>query len=616
MKISKELLIAILAIVGIAVHLFFRFSSGSTAAQLDYPLLCVLIFGGIPLVWELLAKLFRLQFGSDLLAGISIVTSVLLDEYLAGSLVVLMLSGGEALEEFAVGKASRVLAALAKRMPQKAHIKIEGGLKEVPVSEVKPGDMIVVMPHEIVPVDGTVLEGRTVMDESFLTGEPFKISKIPGAKVISGAVNSENAVTVRADKLALDSRYARIMRVMEESEQTRPQMRRLGDRLGAFYTPLAVAIALAAWFISGDSHRFLSVLVVATPCPLLIAIPVAIIGTISLAASRGIIVRNPAALEEVGACKGIIFDKTGTLTYGRPEVTRVHTAPGFTEEKILALAAGLEMYSRHPLASAVTDAALKRGVIPAELQSISELPGRGLSGAFDGHLVTITGRAAMKRAGHPDADILPPAESGLECVVLCDDKFAALLRFHDSPRPDSRPFIDHLDRKHKFEAVVLLSGDRESEVRYFADLVGIKTVYAEKQPEEKLDIVRDFSKKLPLIYVGDGINDAPALAQARVGIALGQENEITTEAASVVIMDPSLSRIDEFFHIGQRMRSIALQSAIGGMALSIVGMFLAAGGFLAPVAGALTQEFIDLAAVLNALRSAFEPRVLVDYEIA
>ena len=299
--IRTQVVIAGIALAAIAIHLLLRFAvktSGTVfgISWADVPLIFALVFGGLPLVIDLLAKLFRGEFGSDLLAGISIVTSVFLDEYLAGNLVVLMLSGGEALESFAVRSASSVLAALAKRVPSVAHRKVNGGVKDVALDAVAVGDTLVIFPHEICPVDGTVLEGHSVMDESYLTGEPYMMSKTPGSPVLSGAINGETALIIRADRRAVDSRYAKIMQVMRASEQHRPRLRRLGDELGAWYTPLAVAIALAAWAASGEAVRFLAVMVIATPCPLLIAIPVAIIGSISLSARRGIIDRKSTRL--------------------------------------------------------------------------------------------------------------------------------------------------------------------------------------------------------------------------------------------------------------------------------------------------------------------------------
>ena len=270
---------------------------------------------------DLIRKAIRLDFGSDLLAGISIVTSLLVGQYLAGALVVLMLSGGQTLENFAIRAASRVLEALSKRAPTIAHRKKKDEIEDIPVAKIAIGDTLLIFPFEITPVDGEVLAGNSVMDESYLTGEPFMISKAPGSVVISGAVNGEGSLTIRASKLAQDSQYAKIMQVMQESEQKRPRIRRLADQLGAWYTPLAVLIAILAWIFSGEAVRFLAVLVIATPCPLLIAIPVAIIGSISLSARQGILIKNPAVLEQIDLCRTMIFDKTGTLTYGTPSLT-------------------------------------------------------------------------------------------------------------------------------------------------------------------------------------------------------------------------------------------------------------------------------------------------------
>src|SRR5262245_55566934 len=359
---KAESLIAVFSLVAIALHLLLRFGMATIPVghglRLDHlPLLAALLFGGVPLVLGLVVKLLRREFGSDLLAGISIVTSVLLGEYLAGTLVVLMLSGGEALEAYAVRSASSVLEALARRMPSVAHRRHDGRIVDVALEEVAVGDSLEIFPHEICPVDGTVEEGHGAMDESYLTGEPYVMSKIPGSSVLSGAINGETALTIRADKLAVDSRYAKIMEVMRASEQHRPRARRIGDQLGALYTPVAVAIALVAWATSGEVIRFLAVLVIATPCPLLIAIPVAIIGAISLSARRGIVVKDPAVLETIDTCRTAIFDKTGTLTYGQPKLTRVVTSPAFAPEEVLTLVASLERYSKHPLALAIVQGA-------------------------------------------------------------------------------------------------------------------------------------------------------------------------------------------------------------------------------------------------------------------
>ncbi|HTZ48701.1 MAG TPA: heavy metal translocating P-type ATPase [Verrucomicrobiae bacterium] len=561
------------------------------------------------MLWELLKKLWKRDFGSDLLAGISIITAILLHEYLVAAIVVLMLSGGAALEDFATARASSVLDALARRMPSVAHLKEGGTLVDVTLGDIRIGDELTVLPHEICPVDGTVLEGHGVMDEAYLTGEPYEISKTPGSMVISGAINGEALLVIRAEKLAEDSRYARIMAVMQQTEQQRPKLRRLADQLGAWYTPLALGVATIAALLSGQSERFLAVVVIATPCPLLLAIPTAIIGAISLAARRAIIIRNPAVLEQIEKCETLIFDKTGTLTYGRPIVTEVLCAEGYDRKQLLQWAASLEQYSKHPLASAIVAEANRQGIAVLPVERISERPGEGLRGMISGHAVQITGRKKVEALQVP----LPPLESGLECLIFVGGHYAAAIRFHDAPRKDSASFIQHLEPKHDVRKVMLVSGDRESEVKYLAESVGISEVHASKSPEEKVAIVKAETARGRTLFVGDGINDAPALMAATVGVAFGSQNDITTEAADAVVLEATLEKIDELMHIARRMRQIALQSALGGMGASIIGMIAAAFGLLPPIWGAVGQELIDLVAVLNAVRVALPTEDLQDF---
>ena len=610
---SAENIIAFIAIAGIAVHLVLRFLLKLPQFTYDIPLFAALVLGGGPLVYGLGLKIIRREFGSDLLAGISIVVSVVLGEYLAGTLVVLMLSGGNVLEAYAVRSASSVLEALAKRVPSVAHRKHDSAITDVPLDEIRIGDTLTVYPHEICPVDGVVIAGEGIMDESYLTGEPFEISKTPGTRVLSGAINGETALTIQAEKLPVDSRYARIMAVMKTAQENRPRIRRLGDQLGAYYTPIAVVLALLAWAYSGDAVRFLAVLVIATPCPLLIAIPVSIIGSISLAARRGIVVKDPSVLEQLDTCRTIIFDKTGTLTYGLPHLTQQLVAPGFDQAEVLQLVASAEQYSKHPLARAILHAARESGSTLHHATEIREAPGRGLEGTVNGRSIRIANRATLvKEFGTPES-VLPHVAGGLTCEIILDGVYAATYVFHDAPRTESKSFVQHLGRKHGFAKLMLVSGDRESEVRYLADLVGVKEVYASQSPEEKVGLVRQATREAKTLFLGDGINDAPALMTASIGIAFGHQSDITTESAGAVIMDTSLERVDEFFHIARRMRAIALQSAIGGMAVSIAGMLFAAAGYLPPVAGAITQEVIDLIAILNAIRAALPPRNLIDF---
>ncbi len=607
---GRDARIALLALGGIGSHLWLRYGSDAWGAWADVPLLVVLLAGGLPLVARLVWRGLGGQFGADHLAGVSIVASTLLEQYLAGAIVVLMLAGGNTLEQFAVAEATSVLRALAKRVPTLAHRRRNGVFQDVPIADVRIGDEISVQPHEICPVDGEVIHGHGTMDESFLTGEPFTISKGPGANVLSGAINGDASLAISATRIAADSRYAQIMQVMRDAEQRRPNLRRVGDQLGAWYTPVALTIGAIAWYSSGAPIRFLSVVVVATPCPLLIAIPVAIIGAISTAARRGVIVKDPAALEQLTLCRTMILDKTGTLTYGRPSLSEEVYDPSFTRESVLPMVAALEQHSRHPLAAAIVRAARAAQYQLPEVEWLHDEPGIGLHGRVGNADVLITNRSHA--AGRFD---LPPNQpTGLECVVIINDRYAAVFRFHDVPRADSRGFIGHLAPRHGFERVLLVSGDRETEVRRLAEAVAITRVHAETSPEQKVQIVRRETALAKTVFVGDGINDAPALMAATVGIAFGQHSDITSEAARVVIIDSSLSKVDELLHVSYRLRRVALESAVGGMLLSGLGMAFAASGVLSPVAGAVAQEVIDLVAVLNALRTSRPPRALTDFD--
>ncbi len=605
--ITRDLLSAAIALFGIAFHLGARYGAGITDGRQDLPLLCALLFGGAPQVWTVARRLLIGRFDADVLAMVSIVTSLILHEYLAGTIIVLMLAGGTILEQYATGKASSVLDALAQRMPRTAHRVKGDSTEDIPVDSIHPNDLLVVFPHEACPVDGVVASGHGSMNEAYLTGEPYLLAKSAGASVLSGAINGDTALTIRASKPAVDSRYAQIMRVVRETEENQPQMRRLAERLGAWYTPFALAIAAGAWLLSGESGRFLAVIVVATPCPLLIGIPVAVIGAISLAAKNGILIRKAASLEDIDRCRVFVFDKTGTLTYGRPSVSGVICGEGFGREKVLGLVGSMERYSRHPLAAALVKAA--EGLLPVDVEEIHELPGQGLVARVGGQQVEVTGR---KRAVSLGLDL--PAESeGLECVVIIEGEFAALIQFRDTPRQDAPDFVRHLGTRHGSTRVVLLSGDRETEVRYLAELAGIREVLFGQSPEEKVAFVTHIAKTSPVLYVGDGINDAPALLAATVGIALGDRGEIAVQAADAAILEPSLRRVDQLIHIGRRMRAIAMQSAVGGMGLGAVCMAFAAAGYLSPAAGALAQEAIDIAAVLNALRVGIGGDEMTDY---
>ena len=613
-KLSWQILLTISSIIAIILHLILKLSS-VTVYNIEIsqiPLLITILIGGIPLLWQIVIKIFNKNLGADLLALIGLITAIWANQYLAANLIILMLSSGQALEEYASKKASFALEALAKRMPSIVHLRSGKKVIDVDANNIKVGDLLEIYPHETCPVDGVIIEGYGTMDEAYLTGEPYQIKKAPGSNVLSGAINGEAALTIKADKLVKDSRYAKIIEVMRDAEQHRPQLRRLGDQIGAVFAPITLIFAFAVFYFTGDILRFLAILVVATPCPLLIAIPITIISAISIAAKNGIIIKDPTLLERLPLCATAIFDKTGTLTYGRPELTEVFLTKNFERAEVLQMAASLERYSRHPLSSAILKAAEKDNIELLDTESVAEKPGHGLMGEVLDKEVLITHRKKLDANNLAEIKDFAPLQHGLECVVLVNKEVAAIFNFRDSPRAESHLFINHLSPNHNFKKVILLSGDRSSEVDYLASLLGIKESYSSQTPEQKLAIVRQESAKAPTLFMGDGINDAPALSAATVGIAFGENSGVTSEAAGAVIMESNLAKVDELIHISESMRSIALQSAIGGMIFSVAGMILAAMGLISPVMGALLQEIIDVVAILNALRLTWGSSVKTD----
>ena len=602
----------ILTVIALAALLLSGVLQQMALPFASWPLYAVLAVSIIPLTFQVVKKALQKDFGADVLAVVALLTSVALGEYLAGTLIVLMMAGGQTLEQLALRKASGVLEALSKRMPHLAHRQNGEQIVDVSLNDIALGDRLVIFPHETAPVDGTVVDGHGSMDESYLTGEPYQVDKTPGATVLSGAINGETALVIRADKRAVDSRYATIMTVMQQAEQKRPTMRRLADQIGVVFTPIALLLALLTWGLTGEVSRFLAVLVVATPCPLLIAIPIALISAISLAAKRGIIIRDPVVLERLPTCRTAIFDKTGTLTYGKPTVTEIIPVAPFQNQDLLQAAASLERYSKHPLSSAILESAAAQNITLSKASEVSEKPGQGLTGVVNGHNWHLTSRHKMAQHWPQLLAELPPVASGLECLVLCNEQYAGLFRLRDAPRAEGHSFIGHLGPAHLFKKVLLLSGDRTSEVTYLAEVLGIRDALAEQSPEQKVTIVTAETALAPTLFMGDGINDAPALAIATVGLAFGQHSSVTSEAAGAVILDNTLLKVDELLHISMLLRQIALQCAVGGMALSLAGMGLAAMGYLSPVQGALAQEAIDLLAIINALRLAWHPKITID----
>ena len=562
-----------------------------------------------PVLWRIARQLAVGNWATDLIAGVSIVTGILTGQYVVALIIVAMLLGGGILESYAVRRASSALNALADRVPTMAHRVAGGKQEDIKLDTVQVGDRLLILPHEISPADAVVVRGQGRMDESFLTGEPYEVKKAPGVQVISGAKNGPTLLEVEVLRRPQDSRYAQIMSVMKESEMKRPHLRRLADRLGAWYSPIALVIAALAGWLSHDWQRFLAVVVVATPCPLLIAIPVALIGTISRAARQGIIIRDPAILEQIAEVRTFIFDKTGTLTRGKAQLVNVIPAVGAEADEALAAIASLERYSKHPLAAPLLAAAEKKGLAMLDADEVIEQAGQGMSARIGKDAYRVLGRKKFE-----GQELLPPLPDGhLECLLEKNGKLAAVFQFFDAPRIDSRLFLAHLGPRHGGSRTVLLTGDQAAPSEQLARQVGIDEVRANQSPEQKLAFLREANLAGPTLYVGDGINDAPALAAATVGVAFGSASNVTSEAASAVLLEPSLAKIDELLHLGIRLRRVALQSTVGGLGLSVLGMIAAAFGYLPPLYGALFQEAIDVLSVLNALRTSLGSDA-VDYD--
>ncbi len=607
-KDKWQLLLSIASVTSLVIHYFAKF-----ALKIDenYSLFFVLIVGGIPLLIQIFLKIIKGNLGADLIAFMALILAIYLHENVAGVLIILMLASSQALEEFASHRASFVLEALAQRMPTIAHLKSENNFFDTEIAKIKINDLIAIFPHEICPIDGEVVEGRGSMDESYLTGEPYRISKTIGSKVLSGAINGESLFVIKTEKLPADSRYGKIMEVMKQAKEQRPEIRKLADKIGAIFAPITIIIASTSYYFTHDLTNFLAVLTIATPCPLLIAVPIAIISAISISARQGIIIKDARILEKLSICTTAIFDKTGTLTFGEPNISEIIALDEFSAEEILQKTASLERYSRHPLAGSILKEAQKRNLILLDAQNISEKPGYGMIGNIGEQEIIITSRKKIHEF-QPSKIPLPELSDGMECVIIINKKVAGILHFRDLERPESKSFISHLAPNHNFKKIILLSGDRASEVNYLAEKLGINNYFSSQSPEQKLEIVKKETQNAPTLFMGDGINDAPALMLASVGIAFGQGNNITSESSGAVILESNLLKVDELIHISIFTRKIILQSAIGGMLFSVVGMILASFGLISPSEGAIAQQIIDAVAIVNALRLTITKNVVSD----
>lgn len=562
---------------------------------------------GIPLLLRTVMGILRRRFAADLVAGLAILTAMILNQPLAGLVIVLMQTGGEGLEYFAERRASAAVRALEAEAPRIAHRRVAEKLEEVPVDAIAPGDILLVRPGEMVPCDGVVRVGQSHVDVSRLTGEPLPVSARPGTLLQSGAINKDGALDIESTAAASASLYARIVELVRTAQASKAPLQRMADRYAVWFTPATLAVCGVAWLISGDPLRVLAVLVVATPCPLILATPVAIIGGINRAARRQIIVRHGGALEALARVDMAVFDKTGTLTLGRPEVAGVTPVPPRSETGLLRFAGAVEQGSGHLLARTLVDAAGARGIELPQATAIVETAGRGVQGIVETHRVAI-GALSYLREFEPGSmsslAVLHDGASALRAYVAVDGEGAGSITYADRIRPNAAPVVARL-RGLGFSRVLLLSGDSGANVAEVARQVGITEFAADLLPEDKVRRVASLGAgRAGVLMVGDGTNDAPALASAAVGLALaGHGGGIAAESADVVLLVDDLDRVPEAVEIGRRTLRIARQSIVAGLGLSAVAMAAAAAGFLPPVAGALLQEGIDVAVILNAIRA-------------
>lgn len=574
----------------------------------------LMVAGTIPalaaVTLDSLASLWRREVGLDVIALLSISGAFALGEYVTAAVIGVMLAGGRALEDMAAARARREMSALLARVPRTASRYEDGRIAVVPLERIAPGDRLLVRAGDTVPVDGTVDAGTAVVDESALTGEPMPVRHGPGEGVSSGAVNAGGPFDLLARAAAADSMLARIVALVRTAQAAKAPSARLSDRAAFVFTPLAVGMAGAAWAWTGDPVRGLAVMVVATPCPLILGVPVAIISGLSRCAGRGVLVKGGGALETLARVGTVFLDKTGTLTSGRARVAGIRAAPGVTADDVLRLAAGLDQASQHAMAQAIVVAATARGLALPLPEDVEEQPGAGLTGRVDGRRIAV-GSHAFVAARAADADwdagVLRRMayEGATGAFVAADGVMIGAILLADELRPDA-PRALRLLRQAGVRRLVMLTGDRRDVAEAIGAAVGVDEVRADQRPEDKLAAIaaaRAAAEHGACAMVGDGVNDAPALAAADVGVAMGARGSgASAETADVVLLVDRLDRLADALAIARGTRRIALQTVAGGMGLSVLAMLAAAAGFLPPVAGALLQEAIDVAAILNALR--------------
>jgi heavy metal translocating P-type ATPase len=521
-----------------------------------------------------------------------------------------MQSGGEGLEKVAEGRAANALKALEEAAPTTLHKVIRGEIEEVAADRVQQGDTILVRPGEMLGCDGEVIDGESHVDTSSITGEPIPLRISVGSRIMSGSINQESPFMLRVSAVARESQYARIVALVREAKESKAPLQRIADRYAVMFTPLTVGVCAVAYLVSRDWNRVLAVLAVATPCPLILATPVAVLGGLSNAARKKILMRTGGALESLGNATAVLFDKTGTITIGHPRVARIRAVQPATEDEIVRLASAVEQGSGHPLGQTLIAEAKARGLMTAAATGVQESPGRGVEGDVDGKHV-IVGARSLIVSRNPGARLeienLEGNDSApqLRAYVAVNGKLAGLIDYADQIRPGIRELVQHL-KSAGVEHVLLLSGDRAENARHVAALAGIEDWRGDMLPEDKVEVVKRFLHDGErVIVVGDGTNDAPALSTATVGVALASRGRgVATEAADVILLADDPSRLGDAIDISKRTMRIARQSIWAGLGISAIGMLLAGAGRIAPIAGAALQELVDLAVILNALRAA------------
>ena len=558
------------------------------------------------LLAEIVASLRRGEVGLDIVAALSMTAAIAFGEELAAVVVALMYAGGQNLEIFAERRARREMTALLDRVPRTAMRHRDGALEEVDLVSIVPGDRLLVRQGDTVPVDGVVSAGLAVLDQSALTGEPLPVQQTAGGSVMSGSMNVGEAFDLTASFRAAESTFAGIVRLVEAAQRSRAPMARLADRFALAFLGATVALAGGAWILTGDPVRAVAVLVVATPCPLILAVPIAIVSGLSRAAKQGILIKGGKALEMLSRVRVLVIDKTGTLTHGRARIASTHVVGEIGPEDLLRLAASLDQASKHVIAQAIVSEARDRKLRLAVPTAVVETPGEGVEGTVDSRRVIVGGVrfVASKVPAPDDGDLGRFKVTGAAVVaVAVDGRIAGLLVLSDALRAGTEALLSNLKR-HGIERIVLATGDRSEVAEAIAAGLSLDLVRSELTPEQKVTVVLSERKNGPVMMVGDGVNDAPALAAADVGLAMGARGAAAAaEVADVVLLVDSLDRLVPAIEIAQRSRNIALESVYAGIGLSIVGMIAAALGYITPVEGALLQEVIDVAVILNALRA-------------